>query len=119
MCLCLNSLSCCCDLMSSDGAGCLSSVRFLIKIRKPKLLHVILYSEAVTYRNIINGLLCHQHGSFKHFYLTAAVNVIALKVINGFEEKTDSEQYSLYSVIIYNGYVSIIAGLFYSFTSLP
>ena len=51
--------------------------------------------------------------------MTAAVNVIALKVINGFEEKTDSKQYSLCSVIIYNGYVSIIAGLFSSFTSLP
>ena len=51
--------------------------------------------------------------------MTATVKVIELKVIHGFEEKTKSDHFSLCSVIIYNVYVSIIAGLFSSFTFLP
>ena len=51
--------------------------------------------------------------------MTATVKVIELKVINGFEEKTRRDHYSLCSGIIYNVYVSIIAGLFSTFTALP
>lgn len=44
--------------------------------------------------------------------LTAAADVTALTAIQGAEEKPDLEQHSICSVIINNGYVSIIAGLF-------
>ena len=44
--------------------------------------------------------------------MTAAADVTALTVTQGIEEKKDLEQHSICSVIINNGYVSIIAGLF-------
>jgi hypothetical protein len=48
----------------------------------------------------------------ENFYMTAAADVTALTVTQGIEEKKDLEQHSICSVIINNGYVSIIAGLF-------